>query len=104
MQPQSTTTTSTPAAHSSTLRDAVFSGDGRRLYSVSAHDKPRPIPRDGEVRVWDVEGREELAFATGLDLLFKSVAVAPDGRLVTVAEKGRSGTMIVHAWDVREQP
>ncbi len=91
-----------PAAHTVPIRQARFSPDGRRLYSVAGvRDGPR------ELRVWDVETRREIARRLEeQDYYLAYMAISGDGRWLAIAgptgPDGRAG--VLELWDVAERP
>jgi hypothetical protein len=79
--------------HTGWVFDVSFSRDSTRL--ASAGGEPFPFPRPGHVKVWAVEGGQELLTLSGRASPFCKVAFSSDGRHLAAAEQAGS----VHLWD-----
>jgi len=75
--------------HQGIVTGALFSPDGRELFSTSF---------DGSARLWDVSARRELATLRGHPGMVCSAALSPDGR--RAATGGSSPRDVVKLWDL----
>jgi len=90
--PESWTNAATLAGHKDRLKSLAFSPDGKRLFSASF---------DGEIKVWDVHTRKELASITAHKNGKKCwvLAVSPSGEVL--ASGGGPNPGEVKLWDAR---
>ena len=88
-----------PGAHSSSVLGLAFSQDGRLLFSAAGEDDTkRPgLPR-GELSIWSMRTRRELAKLKSDDLIYRSVIL--NGRYAITAALRTKKSGLIERWDV----
>ena len=86
------------AGYQDAVTALAFSPDGKTLVSGWADTSPGGSPQR-TVRVWDIEGGEEVA-TVDITRNVQDVAISPDGRLLALAPGIRTGDNAIYIHDL----
>jgi WD40 repeat protein len=92
---------------SQVIRALAFSPDGRRLAWAASNFRRAPDALPGEVRIWDVDRRQEERSPLGLPSAVTTVAFSPDGRRLaygggSIDARGIPSGADLRVWDLNE--